>query len=445
MRGIRSGSIDLIYLDPPFNSKHDYAAPIGSKAAGAAFKDTWSLSDIDKEWWGEISESHPALYKLLDAVQHVGGKSMMAYAIYMAVRIIEMHRILKPTGSIYLHCDTTAGHYLKLLMDSVFGAANYRNSITWQRTNPHNDAGRYGRISDVLLFYKKGNHVWNTQYTELSDKTRAMYRHKDGRGVYRGLPLTAESLSGGGYRYEYHGHDRVWRRPRESMMQLERDGLVHLPKRDGGLPEKKLYLSDAKGVPVQDIWTDIRPALGRERVGYPTQKPLALLERIISASSNPGDVVFDPFCGCATACLAAEKLGRRWIGIDISELAARLIKSRMLDAARAKDGEQETIDRFTVGAGQIIHRTDIPRQHVQRDPCIKNKLYGVQEGVCKGCTKHFEIRHMHVDHEIPKAKGGQDDDSNLQLLCGSCNTIKGTKTMAELKARLRELGILPER
>lgn len=166
------------------------------------------------------------------------------------------------------------------------------------------------------------------------------------------------------------------------------------------------------------------------------------MERIIKTSSNENDVIFDPFCGCATTCLAAEKLGRRWIGVDISELAAKLIKSRMLDAARAGDGEQETLDRFTKGAGEIVHRTDLPRQHAQRDPCIRNKLYGTQEGICNGCLHHFEIRHMDLDHVIPSGDGGPDADDNLQLLCSSCNRIKGKKTMGELKARLKDLGII---
>lgn len=398
MRGIRSESIDLIYLDPPFNSKHDYAAPIGSKAAGAAFKDTWSLSDIDREWWGEISESHPALYKLLDAVQHVGGRSMMSYAIYMAVRIIEMHRILKPTGSLYLHCDPTAGHYLKLILDSVFGKAMFKNEIIWSYQRWTGATRHFQKMHDTIYLYGKSEEA---KFTIIKEGYSKKSKHRGAR-----------------------------------FSKVNRDGKI----------EQRYTDDESRMKAMRDVWEiSYLNSQSKERTGYPTQKPLALLERVIRASSDTGDVVFDPFCGCATTCLAAEKLGRKWIGIDISDLAAKLIKSRMLDAARAKDGEQETIDRFTTGAGQIIHRTDIPLQHIQRDPCIKNKLYGVQEGMCKGCIKHFEIRHMHVDHRTPRAKGGQDDDSNLQLLCGSCNTIKGTKTMAELRARLRELGILPER
>ncbi|MDA8003110.1 MAG: HNH endonuclease, partial [Alphaproteobacteria bacterium] len=351
---------------------------------------------------------------------------------------------LKPTGSIYLHCDTTAGHYLKLIMDAIFGVQNFRNDVTWQRTsNPHNDATRYGKITDNLLYYQKtSKRTWNVVYNPITEKTKKMFRHEDKRGRYRGVMLTAESLSGGGYRYEYHGHTRLWQRPLKSMLELEKQGMIHFPKKKGGLPEQKRYLKDVKGVPLQNIWTDIEKVSGKERIGYPTQKPLALLERIIQVSSNPGDTVFDPFCGCATTCLAAEKLDRRWIGVDISKLAAKLIKSRMLNAARAKDGTQETMEKFTKGAGEIVHRTDLPTLHAQRDPCIRNKLYGVQEGVCKGCDNHFQIRHMDLDHVIPKAEGGPDSDENLQLLCSSCNRIKGKKSMEELRSRLKELKII---
>ena len=450
MRGIRSNSIDMIYLDPPFNSKHNYGAPIGSEAAGAAFKDTWALKDIDLEWWGEINEANPGLYKILDAVKLVHGKSMMSYTIYMAVRLIEMHRILKPTGSLYLHCDPTAGHYLKLILDSLFGQKNFRNDITWKRFSSHNDGKRYGKISDTILFYtKSGKYTWNKIYTPYSEEyIKKEFKNTDERGRYMHRPLTAEGLAGGGFRYVFHGHDRVWKRPKKSMLALEKQGRIHFPKKRGGIPRYKIYLSEAKGLPLQNIWTDIPNVSGKEDTGYPTQKPLALLERIIKASTGKDDVVFDPFCGCATTCLAAEYTDRKWIGIDISAKAAQLIKSRMIDAASIRDkkgAKIDLMDKFTKGAGQIITRTDYPRQNPQKSPCLRNKLYGEQEGICNGCLHHFHLRHMEEDHKIPKADGGQDIDNNIQLLCGNCNRIKGKRTMQYLKARLRELGILPDR
>ena len=435
MRGFPDDSVDLIYLDPPFNSKHNYAAPIGSKAAGAAFKDTWTLHDVDLEWWGEIAESNMALYKVLDMSRDTGGKSTMSYLVYMSIRILEMHRILKSTGSIYLHCDSTMSHYLKMVMDAVFGRINFKNEIIWKRFNAHNDGKRYGKIADYILFYSKSKYyTWNKVYTPYSDKyIRENYRDKDEKGRYTHRALTAESLSGGGYPYEFHGHHRIWKRPLESMKRLEQEGRIHFPKKRDGIPRYKIYLNEASGIPLQSIWIDIPIVGGSEKLHYPTQKPLALLERIIKASSNEGDVVLDPFCGCATACSAAEKLDRRWVGIDISPKAYDLLKDRLVREAG--------LDKFIKGAGILIHRTDIPIQESRRTKCIKNVLYGKQEGKCNLCCHWFQIQHLEVDHVIPKTKGGPDDDKNLQLLCGHCNRVKSTKTMQEAKVRLADLGI----
>ena len=453
MRGMADESIDLIYLDPPFNSKHDYAAPIGSEAAGAAFKDTWNLSDIDEEWWGEIAESHPSLYKLLGAIRDINGKSMMSYAIYMAVRIIEMHRILKPTGSLYLHCDPTAGHYLKLIMDAVFGKNNFKNDLVWGRSGTANKGSqhapkKFGASHDMILFYAKDvkKAKFNSPKVETTDLKKKFPKiDKKGERYNTATPLyCAPSMSPRpNLCYKFRGFENKsnsgWRMKKSRMEEEYQKGNIVI---ENGKIERRSYMKNYAGHNMNDLWTDIPNAAGNERTGYPTQKPLALLERIISSNSDPNDVVFDPFCGCATTCLAAEKLDRKWIGVDISELAAKLIKSRMLSAARAEDGNQETIERFTKGAGEIVHRTDLPRLHAQRDPCIKNKLYGVQEGMCKGCHNHFEIRQMDLDHKIPRAVGGHDSDDNLQLLCASCNRFKGKKTMDELRARLKELKII---
>ena len=436
MRGMEDESVDLLYLDPPFNSNHNYAAPIGSKAAGAEFKDTWTLSDIDQAWWGEIAESNPPLYEVLSMTQHVGGKSAMSYMIYMSIRILEMYRILKATGSLYLHCDTTMSHYLKLALDAIFGRNSFRNDITWKRTSSHNDGRRYGKISDQILFYRKSDkYAWNDVYLPYSEEyVKKNFRNKDHRGYYSHEKLTAENLSAGGYEYEYKGHTRTWERPLESMLELEKSDMIHYAKKKDGLPRRKIYLKDAKGVPLQNIWTDISNVKGAERLGYPTQKPLALLERIIEASSYAGDVVFDPFCGCATACLAAEKKGRKWVGCDISERAYSLIEQRLRDDAG--------IAKFITGAGEIVRRTDIPKRKSRRSKDIKHVLYGIQHGYCNGCKYHYQFKDLEVDHVIPKAKGGQNDDKNLQLLCGNCNRRKGKRlTMAELRAMLEAEGM----
>ena len=391
MRGMADECVDLIYLDPPFNSNHDYSAPIGSQAAGAEFKDTWSLNDIDLAWHGEIESEYPGLYKLLEATKLIHGKSMMAYLIYMAVRIIEMKRILKngggaygKGGSIYLHCDPTASHYLKLLMDEVFGKKNFRNEIAWCYTGPSNTKRWFPRKHDVILFYVNNN----TDYMFNSENIRVDYKSLN---IQHALP--GDTGIGG---------------------KLTKEN-VHEYRKAGKIPE--------------DWWPDFSPVgrLKKERIGYPTQKPLKLLERIIQASSNEGDMVLDPFCGCATTCVAAEKLNREWVGIDISPKAAELVKERI----------NNELGLLLLNP---IHRTDIPSDRGgKRSRDIKNVLYGKQEGVCGGCRHWYRIKDFEVDHITPRSKGGPDTDENLQLLCGNCNRIKGDKSQEYLISRIRSL------
>ena len=295
LRGINDDSIDLIYLDPPFNSNKSYSAPICGKAAGAAFKDTWTLDDVDLAWHGEIAERESAVYAVIDASDRSHGKGMKSYLIMMAVRLLEMRRALKPLGSIYLHCDAAAGHYLKLLMDGIFGKDCFRNEITWRRYGSHNDARKYGRVSDKILFYAPPKATWNTQRLPLDAATVARnYRHEDERGRFATSPLHARTLSGGGYEYTWRGISDVWKFPKERLDALDADGRIYWPPK-GRVPRRKVYLDDASGKPASDVITDISIAAGKERTGYPTQKPLALLERFIGASSNQGDLVLDPF------------------------------------------------------------------------------------------------------------------------------------------------------
>jgi hypothetical protein len=275
----------------------------------------------------------------------IGENQMMAYLVEMAVRLVELHRVLKPTGSLYLHCDTTASHYLKLLLDPIFGPARFRNEIAWKRSDAHNDATQgakqYGRVHDALLFYTKGETcTFNTQYQPLSDDTLAKWylqKDPDGRKWTYG-DLTA-AKAGGDTLYEFHGHTpakgRYWAYSRAKMEELDAQGrIVH--KRKSGMPYMKRYLDASKGRALQDVWTDIgmvRAWGGRgERLGYPTQKPLELLERVIAVSSNPGDVVLDPFCGCGTALVAAQKLDREWVGIDVTYLSIAVMRARLKDS-----------------------------------------------------------------------------------------------------------------
>ena len=433
LRGLNSESVDLIYLDPPFNSNRNYAAPVGSRAAGAAFKDTWTLSDLDTAWMGLIADEQPAMYKVIETAGLTHGKGMQSYLCMMAVRLLEMRRVLRDTGSIYLHCDPTASHYLKLLMDSIFGSAQFQNEITWQRTTAHNDSVRYGKNSDAILFYSANDRwTWNIHYQPHDDVYRARFRRQDSDGrAWSDYDLSAKGLSGGGYEYEYKGVSSLWRVPLTTMRQLDSDGKLHFTTR-GGIRLKR-YLDEIKGRPLQSVWTDINAinSQAKERIGYPTQKPLALLERIISASSNPGDVVLDPFCGCATACVAAEKLGRKWVGIDISEKAVELVNMRLREFM-----------------GDLFHsrlvtaRTDIPRRTDIEAPIPyrkqKHVLFGRQEGRCGGCKTEFLFKIMEVDHVVPRSRGGSDHPENLQLLCPNCNRIKGDRDMAYLVARLGE-------
>ncbi len=444
LRGLNSACIDLIYLDPPFNSNRNYAAPVGSAAAGAAFKDTWTLSDLDVAWMGLVADEQPAMYQVLQTAGLTHGKGMQSYLCMMAVRLLEMRRVLKDTGSIYLHCDPTASHYLKLLMDSIYGQDNFRSEITWKRTSAHSDTrqGRrqHGRVRDLLLFYTKSKTwVWNPIYTDYDPEyVENFYRHiePETNRRYRLGDLTGPggAAKGNPY-YEVMGVSRYWRYSEERMQELIEAGRV-IQSRPGAVPAYKRYLDEMPGVPLQDLWTDINPvqAQSKERIGYPTQKPLALLERIIRASSNEGDVVLDPFCGCATACVAAENLGRRWIGIDISPKAVELVNMRL----------QQTM-------GELFHnrlvtaRTDVPRRTDIDAPIPyrqnRHVLFGQQEGRCNGCRSAFEFRHLEVDHIIPQSRGGTDHLENLQLLCAHCNRVKGDRPQEELLARLREMGI----
>ena len=427
MRGMNSESVDLIYLDPPFNSNTDYAAPIGSEAAGAEFKDTWTLNDVDAAWLDLIEAKHPALNRVIHAAMTDSDKS---YLIYMAVRLLEMHRILKPTGSIYLHCDPTMSHYLKLVMDAVFGKANFRNEIVWKRTTAHNDSAVYGGIHDTILYYSKGDSLTlNVQYQPYSDEYLKRYKHTDENGKrFLDRDLTAGSLSGGGYQYEWKGITKIWRCPFTTMQEYHKSGKLYYTR--NGTPRLKQFLDDMPGVPVQDVWIDIPPinSQAKERVGYPTQKPLALLDRIIQASSNECDVVMDPFCGCATTLVAADRLQRDWIGVDISAKAAELVVERI----RTDQGMFEEI----VARTDIPKRTDIGDIPRYNSPENKTQLYGEQGGECAGCKEHFRKQHLEIDHIIAKSVGGTDHIENLQLLCGHCNRIKGDRGQEYLISKL---------
>ena len=386
MRGMNSASVDLIYLDPPFNSKTDYAAPIGSSAAGAAFKDTWTLSDIDAEWINLMEARHPHLYRVLLAAITDSDKS---YLVYMAVRLLEMHRILKPAGSLYLHCDPTMSHYLKLLLDAIFGRAQFRNEIIWRYKKYQKAKMRYfTRNSDRVLFYvvsDAADEAFSPLFEKL-DKPKRFLK-------------------------------RVW--------DKESKRIVNAKDSEGRV--QYVTVEEEK---IDDVWSlpYLMPA-SKERTGYPTQKPLKLLRRIIEASSGPDDVVFDPFCGCATTLVAADDLNRRWVGIDISAKAAHLVVQRI--------EERQGLFRDIVHRTDIPQRTDLGQLLSYNAPANRKHLYGEQGGSCAGCREHFKPQHLEVDHIIAVAKGGTDHLDNLQLLCGHCNRVKGDRGMEYLRIKLQ--------
>lgn len=346
---IADESIDLVYLDPPFNSKASYNvlfAEKDGKASSAqitAFEDTWHWDESAESTYLDVVKNGPSdLSELMQALrQFLGSNDVLAYLTMISIRLVEMRRVLKGTGTIYLHCDPTASHYLKIVMDSIFGVRNFLNEVVWKRTSAHSDvvqgALHMGRIHDVIFRYSKcSNPTRNPVYVPYSeDYVESVYRYveEDGRR-YQTQPLHAKQ-PGGDTSYEWKGQfpppGRYWAFSRDNMEKLDREGRIYYSKT--GVPRYKIYLEDSKGRPLQDIWDDISPVHTRpsERLGYPTQKPEGLLERIIAYSSNEGDVILDPFCGCGTTVAVAERLHRRWIGIDITHLAITLMKKRLED------------------------------------------------------------------------------------------------------------------
>lgn len=341
-------SVDLVYLDPPFNSNASYNVLFREKSGEdspaqiRAFNDTWHWTqEAERAFEQEIllNPNTPTAVKDMMAAfrQFLGRSDMLAYLVMMTPRLVELRRVLKPTGSLYLHCDPTAGHYLRLLLDSTFGKEHFRREIIWKRTSSHNDVRRnYGATADNVLFYTKGDdYTFHTQYVPYSEEQAFRdYKFIDADGRRYSTSNLRSPSPRPNLTYEYKGyqpHRNGWTISLERMEQLDAEGRLLFPENPEGRIRLKLYLDEMPGVPLENVWTDIPPigSRARERLGYPTQKPQALLERIITVSSNPGDVVLDPFCGCGTAVAAAEKLGRQWLGIDITHLAVALMKSRL--------------------------------------------------------------------------------------------------------------------
>ena len=421
LRGLDSDSIDLIATDPPFNK--GVGAFEGTTKAGVnvEFKDVWTWDDVQTEWLNEIEKDHPRLFNMVHYANQSAGVDMGAFICWMSVRVLEMHRVLKPTGSIYLHCDATASHYLKAMLDAIFGRRNFRNEIVWHYNKWSNTASYFQRNHDTIFWYAKSHQVsFNKQYGEPTRRQIELRRAGYNTGSQGGRKIL-----------------RVYDREKaaDQIRKADEEG-------------RAVYYVDEplKGAPVPDVW--IIPALNgqaKERTGYPTQKPLTLYKRMIEASSNPGDIVLDPFAGCATTCVAAEQLGRQWIGIDIREESGGVIRERLerevsenmaWDAivrtpttapARTDDGEPAAPELVLESSKRNARK--IPVQEARR-------LLIERDGKrCQGCGWEPPYPdYLQVDHKKPKTLKGKDDMTNYALLCDPCNRKKSNKlTLTELR------------
>lgn len=443
---IPSESVDLIYLDPPFNSKRDYnvlfKTPKGneSQASITAFEDAWHWGEqAEDEYYQLFQQSNTGVSEIMRALRSfLGENDMMAYLTMMATRLLELHRVLKPTGSLYLHCDPTASHYLKVLLDGTFGRERFQSEIIWHRTSAKGLAfAGFPNNHDTIFLYAKGeNAIFNRPYVEyepdnLDEKTARKYclRDPDGR-LYQLTSLLNPNPNRPNLTYEFLGVTRVWRWTKERMQEAYERGIV-VQTKSGAVPRMKRYLDEQEGRPIDTVWVDIPPinSQAQERLGYPTQKPLALLGRIIQASSNPGDVVLDPFCGCGTAVHAAQKLSRKWIGIDITHLAVSLIEKRLRDAF-GDDADFEVI-----GTPKDI---DAARDLAQRDKYqfqfwavslvnaqpFQGKKKGADGGI-DGIKYFHDIKSKEPKKIVVSVKGG--DNVGLTMLKDLITTVAHNK------------------
>lgn len=453
---VATASVDLIYLDPPFNSNRNYNVIFGRNSAIGdvaaqiqAFDDTWRWTPTTEQQYERYVLAGELPTKVADALSAfrllIGENDALAYIVNMAPRLVELRRVLKATGSLYLHCDPTMSHYLKILLDAIFGPENFQNEVTWQRSGAKNDPVRYGRSHDVILFYSAGKRfTWNQQHTPFGqasvDKNYTHVEEGTGRRYRRG-DLTA-AKPGGDVDFEWHGvrpyRGRHWAYSRENLDRMYAEGRIEF--RSTGMPVYKRYLDEQPGVPLQDIWTDIRlTSADKERLGYQTQKPRALLERILLASTNEGDTVLDPFCGCGTTIDAAQALGRQWTGIDVTFIAIDLIEKRLLDRYPAVTPTYETfgIPRDMGAARALFERSpfDFERWAVSRINAQPNEKQVADKGV-DGVAR-FYLDKKSTGRVLVSVKGGRHvSPSFVRDLLGTVETQRGQMgiliTMAEL-------------
>ena len=459
LRGMNSESVDLIATDPPFNKGRDFHATPDSLAAGARFQDRWSWEqDVHEDWVSLIRDDYPQLYEFIDFVvaglgndsnirrKNGGREDLAAFLCWLGVRVIEMRRILKPTGSLYLHCDPTASHYIKAMLDTIFGVKNFRNEIVWGRSPGRSDGLHWGNTHDLIYYYTKSDkRVWHDTLIPTGNaKTTA-------------VPLTGPKTSTGESGKEWRGYDptrigRCWSVPKKGRLAdwldankipgyksiegihdrldaLYDAGLIAFSK--NGTPTLQRPPEADAGVKVNSIWSDIKllKAADKERLGYPTQKPVDLYKRIIAASSDEGDLVLDPFCGCATTLIAAETLNRHWIGIDLWEHAAATLQQRIGFPVHAR---REPPVRTDDEADFTARLPSVNRRQRRAEPWMRlshadmrDILYAAQGGACAGCGRELHIRFMQLDHMQPRAEGGANTIDNRVMLCSPCNGAKG--------------------
>jgi site-specific DNA-methyltransferase (adenine-specific) len=459
---IANESVDLIYLDPPFNSNASYnvlfksASGEGSQAQIEAFEDTWHWNESAERAFDEVvTGPHSDASIMLRAMRTaLGENDMMAYLAMMAVRLIELYRVLKPTGSLYLHCDPTASHCLRILLDSVFAADRFCNEIIWKRTGSHNSSRRFGPVHDVILYYAKSDKATWNQQRQLYDDS---YKKKFGKidpltgGQFQDVALTGPGEREGPSGQPWRGFDprsigRHWQPASylytkyeqmtgkelkefpflERLDELDRIGLIYWPK--GGHPRYKQFLSDAPGLVAQDVWTDIDAinSQAQERLGYPTQKPVALLERIISASSNEGDLVLDPFCGCGTTVHAAQKLNRQWIGIDVTHLAIALVERRLKESFPGITYDVHGVPTDVAGARDLAERDKHQFQMWITAKIGAQPYKGGKKGMDRGIDGylHFRDADKKPQFAIISVKGGGIKSGDIRDLKGTMEREK---------------------
>ena len=459
LRGLNSESVDLIYLNPPRNSGRSYRASATSRAGGVEYDDTWTADHMRRDWLKEIELRQPDAVSVINMARIIHDAGMAAYLTFMAVRLIELRRALKLSGSIYMHCSPHASYYLKALMDGIFGHEQFKSDISWRRRPEPSGSRRWRSVHDALLFYAgpRKNRWRQVRQAHPPEHRDRYYTSEDERGRYQHAPLTGAGLMRGERGEVWRGIDpgktgRHWNVPVSVLKRalprdesyidslgpiqrldlLEQLGLVHWPMHQG-MPRYKIYEDLAEGAILSDLITTIQPIESRatEETGWPGQVPIELLELIITASSDPGDLVLDPFCGSGTACVAAQKLGRSWVGIERLEHAAGVMSGRL---RRETDSPEYTI------TPDPPRRTDGESEYPTDSEEIRRALYAEQDGRCKGCEEKLPAHLLTLDRVEPPT--GRRGRSSLQLLCLYCKSVRGDRGMDYLTAQLFRQGIL---